>query len=94
MLGNRGILWNLVTILVNVILIIVIPTSYTLASIWSLQQIGIINSDIYAPVFTIVDVFTGSSDEFWFTYLDYSLALLVVGGMNVIFIITGILEFI
>jgi hypothetical protein len=92
--GDKGILWNLFTILVNLIGIIAIPLLYTLAFIWSLQQMGVINSDIYAPVFHIDAVFTSSSDAFWIEYLDYNILLYVICALDVIFIITGILEYV
>jgi hypothetical protein len=92
--SDEGILWNLFTILVYLFGIIAIPLLYTLAFIWSLQQIGLINSDIYAPVFVISDIITSSSDEFWIESLDYNIFLYVICVLNVIFIITGILEYV
>jgi hypothetical protein len=92
--SDNGILWNLITILVNLIGIIAIPLIYTLALIWSLQQMGVINSDIYAPVFHIDAVFASSSNGFWIKYLDYNILLYVICALDAIFIITGILEFV
>jgi hypothetical protein len=92
--GNKGFLGNLLFILVYLILIIAIPLLYTFATIWSLQQINIMNSDIYAPVYTLDNVFLSSSDEFWLTHLDFNEFLYALFGMNVIFVITGILEFV
>lgn len=94
MFGDDGILWNLVFVLVNLAGIIAVPLMYLLACIWSLQQIGVINPDIYAPIFTINDVFMSSSYEFWIRYLDYSGIFYIICLLGILFCVTGILEFI
>ena len=53
------------------VVIIMFPFCLVIALTWSLIQINTINSNIYAPVFDIYDIFYSSSYVFWLDEIEF-----------------------
>jgi hypothetical protein len=75
-------------------LVFSIPILIYIAFIWSFLQINIIRNDIYAPIYSLNDVFNSSSYDFWLDSPDIQYVFYIVGATTVLFIITGLLELI
>ena len=92
--SQEGVVTNCLIVLIHVIIILGIPYWYLLAITWCLLQIGIINQDIYAQVYTLDDVFNPSSYDFWFNSLNGQVIFLVLFALTGWFFFTGLIELI
>ena len=70
------------------------PFLLLLLTIWSLQQVNMIKSDIYAPTFGLSDVFEASSTENWLDHLEFYWILYLFLFLGLLFTITGLAELI
>jgi hypothetical protein len=92
--SEGGIFPNLVSVLIYIAIVISIPLLIFLAIIWSLLQINLINTDIYATNFNIRDVFNPSKDEFWLDSLPQTWIFYTILGLSILFILVGLIELI
>lgn len=69
LIGPDGIITNLVVVIVHLLLLFLVPFIICIAQLWSLLQVGLINSGAYNTVFDIGDVFNSSSYDFWLDHL-------------------------
>ena len=79
-------------VLIHMMIIIGIPFLILLAITWSLIQIGTMNQDIFAKVFTINDIFQSNSYNFWLDNLNGKFYFYIISGLWWLFFITGLIE--
>jgi hypothetical protein len=92
--SEQGVITNWAIVLLYLILVFSIPILIYIAFIWSFLQINIIRDDIYAPIYSLNDVFNSSSYDFWLDSPDIQYVFYIFGATTVLFIITGLLELI
>lgn len=92
--SDVGLITCLLIVLVHFAIILGIPVLYLLAITRSLLQIGVINQDIYAQVYTINNIFEPSSYDFWYNSLNGQIIFLVLLSLTGFFFLTGLIELI
>ena len=92
--SDEGVVTNCCIVLVHFLIILGIPYLFLLAITRGLLQIGVINQDIYAQVYTIDDVFNPSSYDFWFNSLNGQIIFIVLFALTGWFFLTGLIELI
>ncbi|CAI2386021.1 unnamed protein product [Moneuplotes crassus] len=85
---------NLFQILFCLAFIFGFPLCFQLIVIWALQQVDKVKSDIYAPTFGLSDVFSASSTDHWFNYLEFYWIFYAFLSLALLFILSGLAEFI
>ena len=85
---------NLIHVLFFLVFLFGVPLVLIFYTIWSLQQLNRIHSDVYTPSFNIMDIFYASSTESWFDHLNYYWILYIFVALGMLFLITGFIELI
>jgi hypothetical protein len=89
---KHGFLSNALYVLIYLIIMLSIPLFIYVVFIWSLIQVNVIRSDIYAPVFTFRDVFHSSGYDVWINDLEEVWLFYSSGALWTIYIIFGFTE--
>ena len=79
--SGEGIFTNFVVVTVHVVLLYSVPLLILVALIWSLQQINIINQDIFAVTYGLEDVLNASKYEFWLDNLEGRIFFYIIAGL-------------
>ena len=89
---RKGIITNLIIVLLHLIMIFVVPYLILALTVWSLQQINLIQQNIYDRVYTINDMIYPSYYDFWFNDLAAKPIIWIVVGLSAFYIIFGLIE--
>ena len=87
-----GIMYNVLVVLTNLVAVSLIPLLFYIAVIWSLLQINVINSDVYAPVFELSDIFNSSYYSFWLSDMSAKGIFYTLGALCLLFVFFGLIE--
>ena len=79
--SKEGIFTNFLVVTVHFVLLFSIPFFILIAMVWSLQQISIIDQDIFAITYDLEDIFSPSKYGFWLDNLEGSLFFYILAGL-------------
>ena len=82
-------MYNVLVVLANLAAVNLIPLLFYIAVIWSLLQINVINSDVYAPVYQLSDIFNSSYYSFWLSDISGKGLFYTLGALCLLFVIFG-----
>ena len=92
LLDRKGIITNLIIVLLHLIMVFIVPYVILALTVWSLQQVNLIQQNIYDRVYTLEDMIFPSYYDFWFDDLAVKPVLWVMIGLSALYILFGLIE--